>query len=31
VSFDMNVFGSFPALILDVYPIENMPSNLNKF
>jgi hypothetical protein len=30
VSFDMNVFGSFLALILDVYPIEDMLSNLNQ-
>ncbi len=30
VSFDMNVFGSFSALILDVYHVEDMPSNLSK-
>jgi hypothetical protein len=29
VSFDMNVFGSFSALILDVYHVEDVPSNLN--
>jgi hypothetical protein len=30
VSFDMNVFGSFPALILDVYHVWDMLSNLNQ-
>jgi len=29
VSFDMNVFGSFSALILDVYHVEDVSSNLN--
>ncbi len=29
MSFHMNVFGSFPALILDVYHVEDVPSNLN--
>jgi hypothetical protein len=30
VNFDVNVFGSFPLLILDVYIMENVPSNLNQ-
>jgi hypothetical protein len=30
VSFDVNVFGSFLASILDVYPIKDVPSNLNQ-
>jgi hypothetical protein len=30
VSFDVNVFGSFPLLILDVYIMESVLSNLNQ-
>jgi hypothetical protein len=30
VSFDVNVFGSFPTSILDVYPVQDVPSNLNR-
>jgi hypothetical protein len=26
----MNTFGSFLALVLDVYPMEDVPSNLNQ-
>jgi len=26
----MNTFGSFLALVLDVYLMEDVPSNLNK-
>jgi hypothetical protein len=29
VSFDINVFSSFFTLVLDVYPMEDMSSNLN--
>jgi hypothetical protein len=30
VSFNVNVFGSFPTLVLDVYLVEDVPSNLNQ-
>jgi len=30
VSFDVNVFGSCLALVLDVYIVEDMLSNLNQ-
>jgi hypothetical protein len=30
VSFNMNVSSSFLALISDVYPMEDVPSNLNQ-
>jgi hypothetical protein len=30
VNSDINVFGSFSALVSDVCPMEDMPSNLNQ-
>jgi hypothetical protein len=30
MSSNMNVFGSFSAPILDVYLVEDVPSNLNQ-
>jgi hypothetical protein len=30
MSFDLNVSGSFLALVLDMYLVEDLPSNLNQ-
>jgi len=30
MSSEVNVFGSFLALISDMYPVEDVPSNLNQ-
>ncbi len=30
MNFDVNISNSFLALILDVYPMEDVPSNLNQ-